>query len=105
MKKGEFFDCRTEATLERDRTLEPSSEQLQSDVDKFLANGGKIETCNNLGHPIKAISKQAKIKEIAIDWLGGHFPHNIAVMKAKNLGVNFNLVTAERNRIKARRAK
>ena len=99
MKKGEFFDCRTQATLERNRDNENTREQLQSDVDEFLANGGRIETCNNLGEQIKAPRRELEINKLARGWVKGHYPYGIAVMKAKNLGIKFNLVIAERKRI------
>ena len=100
MKKGEFFDCRTQATLERNRENENTREQLQSDVDKFLANGGKIETCNNLGKTIAVatLDKKEKIKQLASDWITMHYPCSIVAHKAKALGIKFNLVSAERNR-------
>ena len=99
MKKGEFFDCRTETTLERNRDMEKTSEQLQKDVDLFLANKGKIETCNNLGEPIAAPKQELEVNKLARGWIKCHYPYGIAVMKAKKLGIKFNLVIAERQRM------
>ena len=97
MKKGEFFECRKDRLIESDGG--PTSEKLQSDVDSFLAAGGEIKTCNNLGKPIAAPKQELEINKLARGWINNHFPRPIAMMKAKNLGIAFKLVVKERKRI------
>ncbi len=97
MKKGEFFECRKEKSIESDGG--PTSEKLQSDVDEFLAAGGEIKTCNNLGKPIAAPKQELEINKLAANWIAGYFSRSIAMAKARNAGISFKLVVKERKRL------
>jgi len=102
MKKGEFFECRTETGLERNRDEEPTSEELASDVEAFLKAGGQIETVNNHGKQIAEPKQELQVNKLAKGWISNHFPRSIAMSKAKNAGISFKLVIKERERIIAR---
>jgi len=96
---SEYF--KNQETKEREG-VRKTSEQLQREVDKFLANGGKIETRNNLGEEIAKPKRSLEVNKIARGWVNGHYPHHIAKAKAKNAGIDFKVVNRERERIKAR---
>lgn len=89
---------------ERNREMEKTSEQLQKDVDLFLANKGEIKEINNIGEPA-SINQTLEIEKLARNWIGNCFPKKIAMYKAKKLGIDFKLVIAERERRIARSRK
>ena len=62
-------------------------------------NGGEIKTVNNIGEKIAPPNQKMEIVKLARGWISGYFPRNIAMMKAKNMGIDFKLVTKERKRM------